>query len=183
VRANPDDQIVVNEEPISGRVGPSIGSVVAGCLTAGWYVVAEFLRLWGNLKPIIVVRRASCSWAVCSRSSSCTTLLIVESGAQDRHHAPLFLLLNRVLKIVVVCRSSYSDHRRVPLWMTTFRTGIACPSGTSRHRCHEFTRTNLSASPLSGAPLSTSGRQIFRVWSEGTQVSEINLTWIQDTMF
>jgi hypothetical protein len=36
---------------------------------------------------------------------------------------------------------------------------------------------------LPGAPLSTSGRQIFRVWSEGTQVSEINLMWTQDTWF
>jgi hypothetical protein len=40
---------------------------------------------------------------------------------------------------------------------------------------HEFTRTNLSTSPLSGAPLSTSHRQIFGVESEGTQVDEINL--------
>jgi hypothetical protein len=30
VRANPDDRIVVDEVPIGGRVGPSIGSVVAG---------------------------------------------------------------------------------------------------------------------------------------------------------
>jgi hypothetical protein len=34
VRANPDDQVVVDDVPIVGRVGPSIGSVVAGCLTA-----------------------------------------------------------------------------------------------------------------------------------------------------
>jgi hypothetical protein len=40
---------------------------------------------------------------------------VLESGAQDRRHAPLFLLLSRVLKIIVVRRSSYSDRRRVPL--------------------------------------------------------------------
>jgi hypothetical protein len=40
---------------------------------------------------------------------------VLESGAQDRRHTPLFLLLSRVLKIVVVHRSSYSDRRRVPL--------------------------------------------------------------------
>jgi hypothetical protein len=42
-------------------------------------------------------------------------------------------------------------------------------------RYHEFTRMNLSASPLPNVPLSTSGRQIFGVGSEGTQVGEINL--------
>jgi hypothetical protein len=40
---------------------------------------------------------------------------VLESGAQDHRRAPLFLLLSRVLKIVVVRRSSYSDHRCVPL--------------------------------------------------------------------
>jgi hypothetical protein len=40
---------------------------------------------------------------------------------------------------------------------------------------HEFTRTNLSASPLPGVPLSVVGHQIFGVGSEGTQVDEINL--------
>jgi hypothetical protein len=39
---------------------------------------------------------------------------VLESGAQDCRHAPLFLLLSRVLKIIVVHQSSYSD-RRVPL--------------------------------------------------------------------
>jgi hypothetical protein len=34
VRANPDDRVVVDEVPIGGRVGPSIGSVVDGWLTA-----------------------------------------------------------------------------------------------------------------------------------------------------
>jgi hypothetical protein len=108
VRANPDDRVVIDEVSIGGRVRPSIGSVVADCMTAAWNVVAEFLWLRGKSKPIVVVRRASCSWAGCSRSSSCTTLLIVEPGAQDR--------------------------RRVLLWMTTFRTGTACSSGTSHRR-------------------------------------------------
>jgi hypothetical protein len=34
VRANPDDQVVIDEVSIGGRVGLSIGSVVASCLTA-----------------------------------------------------------------------------------------------------------------------------------------------------
>jgi hypothetical protein len=33
VRANHYDRVVVNEVPIDGRVGPSIGYVVIGCLT------------------------------------------------------------------------------------------------------------------------------------------------------
>jgi hypothetical protein len=40
---------------------------------------------------------------------------VLESGAQDRHRAPLFLLLSRVLEIIVVRRSSYSDRCHVPL--------------------------------------------------------------------
>jgi hypothetical protein len=40
---------------------------------------------------------------------------VLESGAQNRRRAPLFLLLSRVLKIVIVHLSSYSDHRRVSL--------------------------------------------------------------------
>jgi hypothetical protein len=79
--ANPDDQIVVDEVPIGGRVGPSIR-----------FFIATFSD--GRLKR---GRR------------------VLESGAQDRRHAPLFLLLSRVLKIVIVRRSSYSDHRCVPL--------------------------------------------------------------------
>jgi hypothetical protein len=79
--ANPDDQIVVDEVPIGGRVGPSIR-----------FFIASFSD--GRLKR---GRR------------------VLESGAQDRRHAPLFLLLSRVLKIIVVRRSSYSDHRCVPL--------------------------------------------------------------------
>jgi hypothetical protein len=41
-----------------------------------------------------------------NRSSSCVTLLVREPGAQDRHHTSL--------------------------WMTTFRSVTACPSGTCR---------------------------------------------------
>jgi hypothetical protein len=33
-RANSDDWLVVDGVPIGGRVGPSIGFVIAGCLTA-----------------------------------------------------------------------------------------------------------------------------------------------------
>jgi hypothetical protein len=40
---------------------------------------------------------------------------VLESGAQDRRRAPLFLLLSRVLKIAVVRRSSYSYRCRVLL--------------------------------------------------------------------
>jgi hypothetical protein len=40
---------------------------------------------------------------------------VLESGAQDRRHALLFLLLSQVLKIIIMRRSSYSDHRCVPL--------------------------------------------------------------------
>jgi hypothetical protein len=40
---------------------------------------------------------------------------VPESGAQDRRRAPLFLLSSRVLKIIIVCHSSYSDRRRVPV--------------------------------------------------------------------
>jgi hypothetical protein len=36
--------------------------------------------------------------------SSCAVLLVHETGAQNRRRAPLFLLLSRVLKIVVVHR-------------------------------------------------------------------------------
>jgi hypothetical protein len=40
---------------------------------------------------------------------------VLESSAQDHRRAPLFLLLSRVFKIIVVRRSSYSDRRRVLL--------------------------------------------------------------------
>jgi hypothetical protein len=81
VMANPDDWVVIDKVLIGGRVRPSIGSVIASWLTTAWNMAAEFLRLCGNSKPIIVVCRASCSWAGCSRSSSCAAHFIVESGA------------------------------------------------------------------------------------------------------
>jgi hypothetical protein len=81
VRANPDDQVMVDEVPIGGHVGPSIK-----------FFVASFSD--GRLKR------------------GCRVL---GSGAQDHRRAPLFLLLSWVLKIIIVRRSSYSDHRRVPL--------------------------------------------------------------------
>jgi hypothetical protein len=85
VRTNLDNRVVIDEVPIGGHVGPSIGSVVAGCLTATWNMVAEFLRLWGNsmliivvswVIKIVIVHQSSYCWARGSRSSSCTTLLI-----------------------------------------------------------------------------------------------------------
>jgi hypothetical protein len=33
LRTNPDDRVVVEGVPIDGRDGPSIGFIVAGCLT------------------------------------------------------------------------------------------------------------------------------------------------------
>jgi hypothetical protein len=44
LKANPNDQVVVDEVSIGGRVGPSIGYVVAGCLIAVSNMTAEFLR-------------------------------------------------------------------------------------------------------------------------------------------
>jgi hypothetical protein len=110
---------------------------------------------------------------------------VLESGAQDRRRAPLFLLLSWVLKIVIVLCCSYSDHRRVHCewWRSEQKLHARREHLVVDPRCHEFTRMNLSASPLPGAPLSTSGRQIFRVGSEKTQVSEINLMWTQGTRF
>jgi hypothetical protein len=68
VRANLDDQVVVDEVPIGGRVGPSIRFSIA-CFSDG--------RLKRGRR-------------------------VLESGAQNRRRAPLFLLLSRMLKIVVV---------------------------------------------------------------------------------
>jgi hypothetical protein len=81
VRDNPDDRVVIDEAPISGRIGPSIR-----------FFVASFSD--DRLKR---GRR------------------VLESGAQDRRHAPLFLLLSQVLKVVAVRRSYYSDRCRVLL--------------------------------------------------------------------
>jgi hypothetical protein len=52
-------------------------------------MITELLRLRGNSKSIAIA------------------LLVREPGAQDHRRAPLFLLLSRVLKIVIVRRSSY----------------------------------------------------------------------------
>jgi hypothetical protein len=85
----------------------------------------------------------------------------------DGRRAPLFLLLTRALKIVVFYRREWLrsgqelDARQKLL--------IIDP------RRHEFTMTNLIASSISGVPLSTSHRQIFRVGLEGIQFDEINL--------
>jgi hypothetical protein len=73
VRANPDDWIVVDEVLIGGRIGQLIR-----------FFVASFF--WWPLETC-----SPSSWVGWSRSSSCTTLLIVEPGAQDHRHAPLFL--------------------------------------------------------------------------------------------
>jgi hypothetical protein len=46
---------------------------------------------------------------------------ILESGAQDHRRAPLFLLLSRVLKITIMCHSSYSDRCRVSRFLFVSR--------------------------------------------------------------
>jgi hypothetical protein len=70
VRANPNDRVVVDEVLIGGRIGPSIR-----------FFVASFID--GRLK------RGRRVLESCSRSSSRTTLLIVEPGAQDHRRALL----------------------------------------------------------------------------------------------
>jgi hypothetical protein len=85
----------------------------------------------------------------------------------DDCRAPLFLLLSRALKIIVFFRLEWKcfkqeSHVRQELLVVD-----------PWHL--EFTRTNLSASPLPGAPLSMSRHQIFGVGLEGTQVDEVNL--------
>jgi hypothetical protein len=128
-------------------------------------VVIDEVPIGGHVGPSIRFFMASFSDGRLKRGRR-----VLESGAQDRRRAPLFLLLSRVLKIVVVCHSSYSDRRRVSLWMTMFRTGIACLSGTS---CRRSTmpwvhKDESQCFPLPSAPLSTSSRQIFGVGSERT---------------
>jgi hypothetical protein len=71
------------------------------------------------------------------------------------HHAPLFLFLSQVLKIVVFSRcewqrSEQESHARQELL-------IIDP------QCHELTRMNLIAFPLPGASLSTVCHQIFGI--------------------
>jgi hypothetical protein len=73
-------------------------------------VVVDEVPIGGRVGPSIRFFLASFSDG---RLKCCRRVL--ESGVQDHRRAPLFLLLSRVLKIVVVRRSSYSDHRRVPL--------------------------------------------------------------------
>jgi hypothetical protein len=85
----------------------------------------------------------------------------------DVRRVSLFLFLSQVLKIVIFsCRewqhSEQESHVRQELLIVDPRR-------------HEFTRMNLSASPLPGAPLSMVCHQIFRVESNETQVNEINL--------
>jgi hypothetical protein len=71
--------------------------------------------------------------------------------------------LSRVLKIVVMRCFSYSDRRRVPLWMTTFRTETACPSGTSHRR---FMMPQVQKDESQRFP--TTWRASVDVWSSDT---------------
>jgi hypothetical protein len=71
-------------------------------------VVIDEVLVGGRVGPSIRFFVSSFSDGRLKRSHQ-----VLESGAQDRRRAPLFLLLSWVLKIVVVRRSSYSDHRRV----------------------------------------------------------------------
>jgi hypothetical protein len=74
-----------------------------------WVVIDE-VPIGGRVGPSI-------RFFISSFSDSCLKRghRVLKSGAQDRRRAPLFLLLSRMLKIIVVCRSSYSNRRRVPL--------------------------------------------------------------------
>jgi hypothetical protein len=73
-------------------------------------VVVDEVPIGGHVGPSIRFFIASFSDGRLKRGRR-----VLESGAQDRRHASLFLLLSWVLKIVIVRRSSYSDHRCVPL--------------------------------------------------------------------
>jgi hypothetical protein len=73
-------------------------------------VVVDEVPIGGRVGPSIRFFVASFSDGRLKRGRR-----VLESGAQDRCRTPLFLLLSRVLKIVVMRRSSYSDRRRVPL--------------------------------------------------------------------
>jgi hypothetical protein len=83
LRANPDDRVVVDGVSIGGRAGPLIRFIVANCLMAVWNMVAEFLSPRWNPKPMIIVRRSSCSWAGRSRSSYSPA---VNGSALNRSH-------------------------------------------------------------------------------------------------
>jgi hypothetical protein len=73
-------------------------------------VVVDEVLISGRVGPSIRFSVASFSDGRLKHSRR-----VLELGAQDRCHAPLFLLLSRVLKIVVVHHSSYLDRRCVPL--------------------------------------------------------------------
>jgi hypothetical protein len=73
-------------------------------------VIVDEVLIGSRVEPLIRSFIASFSDGCLKRGRR-----VIESGTQDRHRALLFLLLSRVLKIVVVRHSSYSDHRRVPL--------------------------------------------------------------------
>jgi hypothetical protein len=73
-------------------------------------VVVDEVLIGGRIRPLIRFFVASFS----DGRLKCGHR-VLESFAQDRHRAPLFLLLSRVLKIVVVHRSSYSDRRSMAL--------------------------------------------------------------------
>jgi hypothetical protein len=85
----------------------------------------------------------------------------------DHHRASLILFLSQVLKIVVISLREW-QHFEQELHVHQ-KLLIIDPWS------HEFTRMNLSASPLPSAPLSMVYRQIFGVGSEGTTVHKINL--------
>jgi hypothetical protein len=74
VRANPDDRVIINEVLIGSHARPSIGFVIAGCLTIALNVVAEFLRPRWNSKSMVIMRHSYCFWAGCSRSSASSTM-------------------------------------------------------------------------------------------------------------
>jgi hypothetical protein len=61
-------------------------------------VVVDEVLIGGRVGPSIRFFVASFSDGCLKRGHR-----VLESGGQDRRHAPLFLLLSRVLKIVIVC--------------------------------------------------------------------------------
>jgi hypothetical protein len=73
-------------------------------------VVVDEVPIGGRIGPLISLFVASFSDGHLKSGGR-----FLESEAQYRRHAPLFLLFSQVLKIVVVRRSSYSDRHRVPL--------------------------------------------------------------------
>jgi hypothetical protein len=73
-------------------------------------VVVNEVPIGGRIEPSIRFFGASFFYGPLKRGRR-----VLESGAQDHRRAPLFLLLSRVFKIIVVRRSSYSDRRRVLL--------------------------------------------------------------------